>query len=99
MGGDEFVLVLPGATEEAVILRRRRLCQLVESAGLELCGDSIVSLSMGAAYYPQGGRSAEEMLAHADGRMYDDKAVRKAHRRASILENVLSLPTSHAASD
>jgi diguanylate cyclase (GGDEF)-like protein len=99
MGGDEFVLVLPGATEEAVNLRRRRLCQLVESAGLELCGDTLISLSMGAAYYPQGGRSAEEMLAHADGRMYDDKAARKAQRRTSVLEEAISFPASQAASD
>jgi diguanylate cyclase (GGDEF)-like protein len=80
MGGDEFVLVLPGATPDAVALRRRRISALVEKTGIELCGEKVVSLSMGVAFYPEAGRSAEEMLAHADSRMYEDKAARKSAR-------------------
>lgn len=82
MGGDEFVLVLPGATPEAVQLRRRRVTAEVEGAGIDLCGDKVVSLSLGAAFYPEVGRSAEEMLAYADSRMYEDKAAHKTARLA-----------------
>ncbi|MBI4889543.1 MAG: diguanylate cyclase, partial [Acidobacteria bacterium] len=83
LGGDEFVLVLPGATEDAVKMRRRRVTALIEAAGAELTGERVVSLSVGAAYYPQSGRSAEEMLAFADSRMYEDKALRKSLRANS----------------
>ncbi len=83
LGGDEFVMVLPGATEDAVKMRRRRVAALIEQAGAELTGERVVSLSVGAAYYPQSGRSAEEMLTFADTRMYEDKALRKAMRANS----------------
>jgi diguanylate cyclase (GGDEF)-like protein len=80
MGGDEFVVVLPGATPEAVQHRRRRLTEMVEKAGFALCNDHSVSLSMGTAFYPQDGQTAEELLTRADERMYEDKAARKALR-------------------
>ena len=78
MGGDEFVLVLPGATPDAINLRRRRIGAQVERVGIDLCGEKVIALSMGAAFFPEGGRSAEEMLAFADSRMYEDKAARKS---------------------
>lgn len=90
MGGDEFVVVLPGATNDAVQHRRRRLSEMVESAGLKLCSDRAVSLSLGTAFYPNDGRTAEELLARADERMYEDKAARKAIRSG------LSKETAHS---
>lgn len=83
MGGDEFVLVLPGATADAIKLRRRRISAQVESVGQELVGERIIGLSMGIAFYPEAGRSAEEMLAYADSRMYEDKALRKSERHSA----------------
>ncbi|MGC8761729.1 MAG: bifunctional diguanylate cyclase/phosphohydrolase [Bryobacteraceae bacterium] len=77
MGGDEFVLVLPGVTEEAVATRLQRLRSYVECCGIELCGDRVVSLSGGAAFYPRDGQTAEELLARADSKMYGEKRDRK----------------------
>jgi len=77
MGGDEFVMVLPGVTAEAMEHRLRRLRNYVERCGMELCGICTLSLSGGAAYFPEDGRTAEELLARADKRMYGEKKDRK----------------------
>jgi len=77
MGGDEFVMVLPGVTPEAVGHRLQRLRAYVERVGAELCGTPCVSVSGGPAFYPQDGRTAEELLARADKRMYSEKHDRK----------------------
>jgi len=80
MGGDEFVVVLPGANDDVVKQRRRRLAAMVERAGLDLCGEQVVGLSLGSSFYPQDGRSAEDLLSRADSKMYEDKAMRKMAR-------------------
>lgn len=77
MGGDEFVMVLPGVTSEAIETRLNRLRRFVEVCGVELCGSCCLSLSGGAAFFPEDGRTAEELLARADKRMYEEKHVRK----------------------
>lgn len=77
MGGDEFVMVLPGVTPEAVANRLQRLRAYVERVGIELCGAGTVSISGGAAFFPQDGRTAEELLARADKLMYGEKHDRK----------------------
>jgi len=83
MGGDEFVMVLPGVTHDAVSLRLQRLRSYVERIGIELCGANCVSVSGGAAFFPQDGRTAEELLARADKRMYGEKHDRK-HARGDV---------------
>lgn len=77
MGGDEFVMVLPGVTPDAVANRLQRLRAYVERVGIELCGAGCVSVSGGASFFPQDGRTAEELLARADKRMYGEKHERK----------------------
>lgn len=77
MGGDEFVMVLPGVTEEAVGHRLQRMRLYVERVGIELCGVLCVSVSGGAAFFPGDGHTAEELLARADKRMYGEKYQRK----------------------
>jgi GGDEF domain-containing protein len=48
-------------------------------AGLEMCGQPVLSLSVGAAYYRTDGSTSEELLARADERMYGRKRARKDH--------------------
>jgi len=81
MGGDEFVMVLPGVTEEAVGHRLQRMRLYVERVGVELCGSICVSVSGGAAFFPADGHTAEELLARADKRMYEEKHQRKQASR------------------
>jgi diguanylate cyclase (GGDEF)-like protein/putative nucleotidyltransferase with HDIG domain len=74
VGGDEFVLVLPECTEDGMAELKARLAQAVEQAARTVCGSSMVSVSIGAAFYPKQGSTVDELLAEADQAMYLDKA-------------------------
>ncbi len=73
MGGDEFVVILPGMKPEVVRSRAKRLCEIVEEAGYRTLGERILSLSLGEAFFPDNGTDAEQLLAEADRRMYQAK--------------------------
>jgi len=77
MGGDEFVLILPGARPEAIEKRALALNKMVRSIGLEVCGEDLLSISIGDAHYPGDGTDAEQLLAQADRRMYRVKQEHK----------------------
>jgi diguanylate cyclase (GGDEF)-like protein len=79
LGGDEFVAVLPGLSQVDVDTKRRRFQAVAAQAGLEMCGQPVLSLSVGAAYYRTDGSTSEELLARADERMYGRKRARKEH--------------------
>jgi diguanylate cyclase (GGDEF)-like protein/putative nucleotidyltransferase with HDIG domain len=73
MGGDEFVIVAPGLAAEAATKKAESLRELARQAGIDVCGEDILSLSVGQALYPENGQDAEELLAEADRRMYLEK--------------------------
>ena len=77
MGGDEFVLVIPGLPPQALQDRIAQLEEVVRIAGERVCGEPIVSLSVGAATYPDDSADAEGLLAEADHRMYARKRIHK----------------------
>jgi diguanylate cyclase (GGDEF)-like protein/putative nucleotidyltransferase with HDIG domain len=78
MGGDEFVLVLPGLRVEDVEAKAARLSLIAGMAGQDVLGEDVCTLSIGAAYYPEDGTDAEHLLAEADRRMYQAKQSRRA---------------------
>jgi len=78
MGGDEFVLLLPGSDRRSIQGRIAEIRQLALGTGIP--ASSGVSMSMGEAYYPDDGSDAEELLAEADKRMYKAKQLRKKYR-------------------
>ena len=73
MGGDEFVIVAPNMTPASVSERAALLSALAQQAGREVCGKDILSLSLGAAFYPQDGSDTEQLLGEADKKMYAAK--------------------------
>jgi hypothetical protein len=73
MGGDEFVIIAPGLPAEVLAKKSYQLQELAKQAGFEVCGEQILSLSLGQAMYPEDGKDAEELLAEADRRMYVEK--------------------------
>jgi diguanylate cyclase (GGDEF)-like protein len=73
MGGDEFVVVAPGLPADVAASKAEQLRQLARQAGIEVCAEDILSLSVGQAIYPDDGADAEELLAEADRRMYMEK--------------------------
>ena len=87
MGGDEFVLVLPGFDPGSLDQKVEQLSRLVAAVGREVCGEDVVALSVGAAFYKLDGVDAEQILAEADRRMYKEKHVHKQQRpRATVIE-------------
>ena len=74
MGGDEFVLVMPGLREDSVAEMTERLRKMISLASSTLTDESQVTASIGHALYPTNGTTAEELLAEADRRMYNEKA-------------------------
>jgi diguanylate cyclase (GGDEF)-like protein/putative nucleotidyltransferase with HDIG domain len=79
MGGDEFVIVAPNMPPEAVGEKAIVLSALAQQAGREVCGKDILSLSLGAAFYPQDGLDTEQLLAAADRKMYAAKQFHYDH--------------------
>jgi diguanylate cyclase (GGDEF)-like protein/putative nucleotidyltransferase with HDIG domain len=69
MGGDEFVILLPGMDGDAAAEKRIELAMAVERLGDEF-PEFEVSISMGSATYPADGRNPEQLLGLADRRMY-----------------------------
>jgi len=89
MGGDEFVLVMPGLNAEAVAKKEAQLAVLAAAAGREVCGQDVVSLSVGEAFYPEDATDAEQLLVEADRTMYAKKQKhRNELRTASPLLNL-----------
>jgi len=87
MGGDEFVVIAPGLTAEAAAKKAEQMRALARQAGSEVCGEEILSLSVGRAISPEDGNDAEQLLTEADRRMYLEKQKqlsykdRRAHPR------------------
>jgi diguanylate cyclase (GGDEF)-like protein/putative nucleotidyltransferase with HDIG domain len=73
MGGDEFVIVVPGLRQDRATEMIQRLRTAIAEAGKAVCGDQRVSISVGCAFYPTDSTNAEELLAEADRRMYTAK--------------------------
>lgn len=90
MGGDEFVLLVGGSASIDVKAAVQRIC---ETANRE-CKDLMVSLSIGAAYYPDDGSSAEQLLAEADLRMYKEKQTRREEAASATAAGGGSAPPS-----
>jgi len=80
MGGDEFVLLLPGSDRRSIQARLAEIRQI--AIGTAMQSGNGVSMSIGEAYYPEDGSDAEGLLAEADKRMYTAKHLRKKHRMA-----------------
>jgi diguanylate cyclase (GGDEF)-like protein/putative nucleotidyltransferase with HDIG domain len=75
MGGDEFVLAMPGVGEEMMPERIRAIRRSIDALG------ESVSISVGVAIFPDDGADAESLLVEADTRMYFDKQQKKRQGR------------------
>jgi diguanylate cyclase (GGDEF)-like protein/putative nucleotidyltransferase with HDIG domain len=80
MGGDEFVLLLPGNGGD---LMRQRIDELRQVSVETAIPAHNVCMSIGEVCYPDDGSDAEELLAAADKRMY---AAKQAKRKAKVIE-------------
>ena len=73
-GGEEFLLIMPGATLEVALASLERMRTLVFGIHLPASGAGLrVSLSAGLATSLRHGRSLDEMIARADSALYAAK--------------------------
>jgi diguanylate cyclase (GGDEF)-like protein len=80
MGGDEFVVLLPGVRPADVEGKTAQFREVVELVCRGLFRESLLSISIGVAHFMIDGNDAEQLLAEADRRMYKEKQTRKPAR-------------------
>ena len=85
IGGDEFVMMMRDAGPLDLDRRIDQLCEAVVQAGIDVLGERVVSLSVGSAFYPADGETAETLVSQADLRMYEMKRAGKLGRTGVIL--------------
>ncbi len=90
MGGDEFVIVAPGLAAHDVAEKTRRLEKIAQEIGYAVTGDNSLSVSVGAAMFPEDGEDAERLLSEADRRMYHVK--QQHHKQPRVPVPVLEFP-------
>jgi diguanylate cyclase (GGDEF)-like protein/putative nucleotidyltransferase with HDIG domain len=84
MGGDEFVVVAPGMQDHDAADKIKRLQRIAEDLGRELFGESVLSVSIGDAYYHRDNHhDADQLLTEADRSMYKVKQQHQAGVRTS----------------
>lgn len=77
-GGDEFAVLLPGATPEMADAIIKRVRHNVYKTTLDLRSRMIrCSVSIGVVNYPKDARDMRELLSIADRQMYRDKELRR----------------------
>jgi diguanylate cyclase (GGDEF)-like protein len=74
-GGEEFLLILPGAPLEAALRRAEELRHAIRETTLEQRGQPLgpISVSAGVACFPEHGTTADELLRAADSALYRAK--------------------------
>ena len=78
-GGDEFAVLLPGASPEVADAVVKRVRHNVYKTTLDLRSRMIrCSVSIGVVNYPKDGRDMRDLLSMADRNMYRDKELRRA---------------------
>jgi diguanylate cyclase (GGDEF)-like protein/PAS domain S-box-containing protein len=74
-GGEEFLLVLPGMTEEGAVERAEQLRRAMAATPVSHGASQItVTASFGVATFPFHGRTTDELIAAADSALYSAKA-------------------------
>jgi diguanylate cyclase (GGDEF)-like protein len=73
MGGDEFVVLLPGAEPQDAYMKMAQFRTIVKQIGDGLFSGNPLTVSVGVAHFPSDGNNAEQLLAEADRRMYKEK--------------------------
>jgi diguanylate cyclase (GGDEF)-like protein len=74
-GGEEFVIILPGATETALRSRAEAVRRTIEGAQIPACDGSVqLTVSIGLAAYPSHGDTDGAILRAADAALYKAKS-------------------------
>jgi diguanylate cyclase (GGDEF)-like protein/PAS domain S-box-containing protein len=74
-GGEEFLLILPGASSENTLLRAEEFRKMFETLPIEIdeVYQAYVTLSAGVATYPKDGETRDDILSNVDQALYRAK--------------------------
>jgi len=91
-GGEEFVVLLPGATPPVVYAVAQRLRAGVERLTINLDASAVgVTVSIGGAVYPVNGGNVTEVMQYADMNLYQAK---RHGRNKVAMDEQIEQPTS-----
>lgn len=71
-GGEEMSIILPNTDKNEAVITAQKICDAVAEIPLKLAGDkeSIVTISLGVATFPEDGETPSEIIDHADKGLY-----------------------------
>lgn len=74
-GGEELVVIMPGASANATLGRAEELRNLIKSKDIEYRGERLpnITVSVGVAAYPDHAENHEELIRNADTALYEAK--------------------------
>lgn len=76
--GDEFVILIPNASEQGVQVLAHRIKQAIAQLNIDLNGAKVgVTASLGMALFPDHGNSGKELIAHAEAAISLARQARK----------------------
>ena len=83
-GGDEFIIVMPDASQQMTLERAELICTYARGFHLHFEGQTLetVTLSLGVATFPENGFSSSALLKAADVALYSAK--RKGRGRVAV---------------
>jgi diguanylate cyclase (GGDEF)-like protein len=79
-GGDEFSVLAPETTWGEVVALAARIREALADVVVD---DRVISTSIGWAVYPENGETIEQLLAHADAELRNNKFYSAAHQPAA----------------
>jgi diguanylate cyclase (GGDEF)-like protein len=92
-GGDEFSVLAPETTWGEVVALAARIREALATVS---AGDRILTTSIGWAIYPENGTTIEELLAHADSELRDNKFHSAARQPARFVPSSGGHAAGHA---
>jgi diguanylate cyclase (GGDEF)-like protein/PAS domain S-box-containing protein len=75
-GGDEFIIILPDASQTVIRKRAESICEYAKQFQLKFAGQALgmVTLSLGVAAFPEHGSTSAAILLAVDGALYRAKS-------------------------
>ena len=96
LGGEEFVVLLPGANHENAVMLANRLCRNIAAQSVDVEGKSIAyTVSAGVATMEDGVDSVEMLIERADIAMYAAKSNGRNRVESWRAELSAAVPTVH----